>query len=84
MEKYFFLKALSKDPAGTVKKIYEALGFDSFHADSHSEFPQALDDECHKLKPYKRNDYSHVIIDDKLRKIIRRRWKRQFEELGYQ
>lgn len=78
-----FLTELTKEPLQTIQRIYGAFGFDSLQADSDSKFPKRLEVECQNLKNYKRNQYNHIKIDDKLRTNIRERWKRQWEELGY-
>jgi hypothetical protein len=74
---------LTKEPKQTVQRIYEAFRFDSFQADSCSSFPKKLEIECNEIKSYKRNQYNHLIIDDKMNITIRERWKRQLGELGY-
>ena len=71
-------------PIKIIRKIYSQFGFDSFHPDSKSCYPERLEIECKELHGYQRNKFKHVVIDDELKETIKKRWHRQFEVLGYE
>lgn len=74
---------LTKDPKGSIRKIYSQFGFDSFDAQVKSSYPQQLDEECEELRGYERNKFKKVILDDKLKETVKQRWRKQFDILGY-
>ena len=74
---------LTKDPVKSMQEIYKKLGLDSFDPQVHSSYPMTLSRACEELKGYQRNKFKNVILDDELIATIKKRWKKQFEVLGY-
>ena len=66
-----------------MKEIYSRFGFDSFEKAAKSSYPITLRNEVQELKGYKRNKFSHVQLDDRLKREIQDRWCNQFETFGY-
>jgi hypothetical protein len=74
---------LTKNPFENMKEIYSRFGFDSFEKAAKSSYPITLRNEVQELKGYKRNKFSHVQLDDRLKREIQARWNNQFETFGY-
>lgn len=74
---------LTMNPYETMKKIYSALGLDSFDENSSSSYPNILENECVKLKGYKKNVFGENILKDELIAEIKERWAEHFSRYGY-
>mmetsp|Transcript_21946 Transcript_21946/g.32861 ORF Transcript_21946/g.32861 Transcript_21946/m.32861 type:complete len:455 (+) Transcript_21946:156-1520(+) len=77
-------EALTKDPMGSINKIYTQLGFSAFEKESNSSYPTHLAEECEMLRGYQRNRYESTILDTQLKNTIRKRWSNQFDRFGYE
>jgi len=68
------------NPFDTIQNIYKQCDFKN---DDDGHFNQQLKTECSLLRNYKRNNFGHCKLDDKLVQEIQVRWRNQFESFGY-
>eukprot|EP00043_Microstomoeca_roanoka_P010509 m.99722 g.99722 ORF g.99722 m.99722 type:complete len:396 (+) comp14913_c1_seq8:355-1542(+) len=68
---------LEQDGIGTIRKIYETLGWDGFETRVMSRLKAYLS----SLQNYRKNDYGQLT--DSQRRIINHRWGRCFKHFGY-
>ena len=69
-------EALERDPAGELRRLYDALGLGGFDA-----FAVRLQAYLDGIRHYEKN--VHGELPEPLRTEIRQRWGRTFEEWGY-
>lgn len=67
---------LESDPVGTLAKMYEGLGLQGFPA-----FERRLIPYLESIRGYKKNEYA---LDVRSRDKVSRRWRRAFEQYGYE
>jgi hypothetical protein len=68
---------LESDPVGQVERIYGELGLPAF-----GDVKPKVEDYVRSLEGYKKN--KHTELPEDLRAEIARRWRRSFDEWGYE
>jgi len=66
--------ALDEDPIGTVRALYKHFGWTEFDERALCEYSKSLSN-------FKKNSFSK--LSDEAKEVVKRRWRRWFDDLGY-
>jgi hypothetical protein len=68
---------LNKDPLGTLRALYDALGWSA----NFASIRPAIESYAGSLRDFKMN--AHARLSEEAKEVVRARWGNWFKDLGY-